>query len=412
MPSFILMREYILRRILLIPLTFVGITFIAFLMTRLVPGGPIERAMAEKLQAKQKFTLQPSSSGPASPEELDNLKRQYGFDRPLWEAYAIWLGVYPGPTSWAVARLNDNQPTLVEVKSSQKSILLSLQPKPEGKWEIRDSQKRLLDDWVIEDAPLPQDPNPARRIIVYQPQLNGIIQGNFGTSTQSDKSVLLIIAEKIPLSAWFGFWGMTLAYLIAVPLGIYKAKHHNQWSDTFSSSLLFFGFAIPGFILALASLYLLCFQIPLFPHSGFNWDEPIRSTILPLVCQTVGAFASMTLFMKNSLMDQLQSDYMRTAKAKGVSETRRLYVHALRNSLIPLAANFGQNIGFFLTGSFLIEYTFDIDGIGLLSYDALVQRDFPVFLGLLTLSSLVLLIGNILSDLCVAAVDPRIRFEK
>jgi microcin C transport system permease protein len=103
---------------------------------------------------------------------------------------------------------------------------------------------------------------------------------------------------------------------------------------------------------------------------------------------------------------------MRTAKAKGVSSRRGLYVHALRNSIIPLAASFGQNLGFFLTGSFLIEYTFDIDGIGLLSYDALVHRDFPVFLGLLTLSSLVLLIGNILSDLCLAAVDPRIRFQK
>lgn len=412
MASMFSMREYILRRILLIPLTFVGITFVAFLMTRLVPGGPIERAMAEKLQAKQKFSLQPTSSGPASPEELDALKRQYGFDRPLWQAYAIWLGVYRGPSLWAIARLTENQSTSIEVKSNQQNLLLSLQQDAEGKWQVRDAKKQTLDDWVIEEAPLVHDPNPARRVVIYRPQFNGILQGNFGTSTLSDKSVFSIIAEKIPLSAWFGFWGMTLAYLIAVPLGIHKARHHGQWSDTFSSSLLFFGFAIPGFVLALGSMYLLCFKFPLFPHSGFNWNEPIRSTILPLACQTMGAFAAMTLFMKNSLLDQLQSDYMRTAKAKGVSENRRIYIHALRNSLIPLAANFGQNIGFFLTGSFLIEYTFDIDGIGLLSYDALVQRDFPVFLGLLTLSSLVLLIGNILSDLCVAAVDPRIRFEK
>ena len=126
----------------------------------------------------------------------------------------------------------------------------------------------------------------------------------------------------------------------------------------------------------------------------------------------VGAFTALTLFTRNGLLDNLAADYVRTAKAKGLSHGRIVFVHALRNSLIPLAATFGGNLGFFLTGSFLIEVTFNIPGLGLLGYDSLVHRNYPVFLGLLTLSSLAMLIGNIVSDLCVAAVDPRIRFDK
>jgi microcin C transport system permease protein len=127
---------------------------------------------------------------------------------------------------------------------------------------------------------------------------------------------------------------------------------------------------------------------------------------------SVGSFTLMTLFVKNSLLDNLSSDHVRTARAKGLGRWRVLILHGLRNSLIPLAANFGHIIGFFLTGSFLIEVTFDIPGMGLVSYDALLQRNFPVFLGILTLSSLLMLVGNILSDLCLAVADPRIRFDK
>ena len=274
------------------------------------------------------------------------------------------------------------------------------------------SKAHAVTDWEIETAPLPFDPNPATRVVVYSPKFYGILQGNLGTSAESDRSVASLITEKIPLSAWFGFWSILIAYLVAVPLGVYKALNHGSWGDSATSALVFWGFSIPGFILALGSMYLVCFHLNWLPHSGFNWNEPIRHTLLPLACESAGAFATMTLFMKNSLLDNLNADYIRTAKAKGASKHRIVYIHALRNSLIPLAANFGSNLSFFLTGAFLIEYTFDIDGLGLLGYDSLVHRDFPVFLGLLTLSSLTLLIGNIISDLCVAAVDPRIRFNK
>jgi microcin C transport system permease protein len=410
------MRDYVLRRLLLIPLTFIGISLVAFLMTRLVPGGPIERAMAEKIQAQQKMAgrVGLSASGPASPEELDNLRRQYGFDRPALEAYGIWLGILRGQNNWATSRLDANGRGEVEVISSTLPATqkISIQKNSKGELKLSTQEQGDLDQWKIAEAPLPNDTDKNLRVIVFQPQFNGILQGNFGYSTESDKPVIDLILQKLPLSMWFGFWGMIIAYFIAVPLGISKAMRNGSVFDSASSVVIFFGFAIPGFVLALSGLYLFCFHFTLLPHSGFNWSEPIKSTILPLACESAGAFAAMTMFMKNSLLDNLSADYMRTAKAKGVTSRRALYVHALRNSIIPLAASFGQNLGFFLTGSFLIEYTFDIDGIGLLSYDALVHRDFPVFLGLLTISSIVLLIGNILSDLCVAAVDPRIRFQK
>ena len=410
------MRDYVLRRLLLIPLTFIGISLVAFLMTRLVPGGPIERAMAEKIQAQQKMAgrVGLSASGPASPEELDNLRRQYGFDRPALEAYGIWLGILRGQNNWATSRLDANGRGEVEVISSTLPATqkINIQKNQKGELKLSTQEQVDLSQWKVAEAPLPNDTDKNLRVIVFQSQFHGILQGNFGYSTESDKPVIDLILQKLPLSMWFGFWGMIIAYFIAVPLGISKAMRNGSLFDSASSVLIFFGFAIPGFVLALSGLYLFCFHFTLLPHSGFNWSEPIKSTILPLACESAGAFAAMTMFMKNSLLDNLSADYMRTAKAKGVSSRRALYVHALRNSIIPLAASFGQNLGFFLTGSFLIEYTFDIDGIGLLSYDALVHRDFPVFLGLLTISSIVLLIGNILSDLCVAAVDPRIRFQK
>ncbi len=412
------MRDYILRRMMLVPLTFLGITLVAFLLTRFVPGGPIERALAEKLQASQKHVSLTglSATGPASPEELDNLKRQYGFDRPLLEAYGIWLGVLPGPASWGIARLNPAGETQIEISNPDSdtpaTVKLTVSSTAENKLIIKFPNGTAASDWKVEPAPLPLDPNPAPRVVVYAPKFSGILQGNLGTSAESDRSVASLLWEKIPISAWFGFWSILIAYLVAVPLGVYKGLNNGSIGDGITSALVFFGFAIPGFILALGSMYLICFHLNWLPHSGFNWDEPIRHTILPLACESAGAFATMTLFMKNSLLDNLNADYIRTARAKGVSANRVVYVHALRNSIIPLAASFGNNLSFFLTGAFLIEYTFDIDGLGLLGYDSLVHRDFPVFLGLLTISSLTLLIGNIISDLCLAAADPRIRFNK
>jgi microcin C transport system permease protein len=414
------MHNYVLRRLLLLPLTFIGITFVAFCFTRFVPGGPIEQAMAERQQADQKRgSGKARPTGPASPEELDNLKRRYGFDRPLVEAYAIWLGVWPGPAHQATARLDAQGIAELEVADEAKpGTTVKLKVTSAGQaFTVHNLDGSLRPGWRAEAAPLPDDPEKAVRIVVYYPSLSGVLQLNLGTSTESDKPVWDEIKARLPLSLWFGFWTMTIAYGISLPLGVLKALKRDSWFDTLSSQGLFILYSVPGYILAVALLQVLCFQLGWFPTKGFAWDSltwggRFHHTVLPLACMSIGSFTALTLFTRNGLLENLGADYVRTARAKGLGFRRIVYVHALRNSLIPIAATFGHNLGFFLTGAFLIEVTFNIPGMGLLGFDALSHRNFPVFLGLLTLSSLAMLLGNIVSDLCVAAADPRIRFDK
>ena len=408
------MRDYVLRRLLLVPLTFVGITFVAFCFTRFVPGGPIEQALAERQQADRKRSSAARPSGPASPEELDNLKRRYGFDRNLIEAYAIWLGVFPGPADWVTVRLDKDGKAEAEVSDDlnpRRSFKLNVSLTGKA-LSLKTSDGKTREHWHAEAAPLPDDPDKAMRVLIYRKAYAGLLEGELGDSTISDKPVWDEIKSRLPISAWFGGWSLLLAYAISIPLGVAKALKRDGWFDRGSSQVLFILYSVPGFLLAVAGLQLLCHQLHWFPTKGFDWSRPFYHTALPLACEMIGAFTALTLFTRNGLLDNLAADYVRTAKAKGLSNRRIVFVHALRNSLIPLAATFGGNLGFFLTGSFLIEVTFNIPGLGLLGYDSLVQRNFPVFLGLLTLSSLAMLLGNIVSDLCVAAVDPRIRFDK
>ena len=408
------MRDYVLRRLLLVPLTFVGITFVAFCFTRFVPGGPIEQALAERQQADRKRSSAARPTGPASPEELDNLRRRYGFDRPLLEAYAIWLGVRPGQADWVPGRLDKDGKAEADVADDLRpgqTIKLSVSTEG-GKFALKAPDGSTRGGWHAEPAPLPDDPEKATRVLVYRRAYAGLLQAELGDSTTSDKPVWDEIKARLPISAWFGGWSLLLAYAVSIPLGVAKALKRDGWFDRGSTQALFILYSVPGFVLAVAGLNLLCHQLHWFPSKGFDWSHPFHSTALPLACEMVGAFTALTLFTRNGLLDNLTADYVRTAKAKGLSNGRIVLVHVLRNSLIPVAATFGGNLGFFLTGSFLIEFTFNIPGLGLLGYDALVHRDFPVFLGLLTLSSLAMLLGNIVSDLCVAAVDPRIRFDK
>ena len=193
--------------------------------------------------------------------------------------------------------------------------------------------------------------------------------------------------------------------------------------DNVTSILIFVGYAIPGY--ALGSLLLLYFSVRLewFPMGGFvslAFEEKdaigktmdlINHSVLPLICYLIGSFALVTLLLKNHLMDNLASDYIRTAIAKGVSFRQAVTRHAMRNSMIPIATTFGQNIVLLVSGSFLIETIFDIDGFGLLGLTAILDRDYPVVMGVVLLASFLLLIGNIISDVLVALVDPRIRFQ-
>ena len=281
----------------------------------------------------------------------------------------------------------------------------------------------LLGNWKIRMKESDRGkPNLIPIAELFMTRYAGVLQGNFGLSTRYGEPVLSVITERLPVSTYFGLLTFLITYMICIPLGVFKAVRHNTLSDDISSILIFVGYSVPGY--ALGSLLLLFFSVKLdwFPmrgltSSGFSelspWEQIkdlVIHTFQPLCCYLIGGFAFVTMLMKNHLMDNLASDYVRTAMAKGVSFGIAVRKHALRNSLVPLATNVGHQVTLFVTGSFLIETIFDIDGFGLLGFNSVIDRDYPVVMGILTLSASLMLLGNVLSDALVALVDPRVRF--
>lgn len=340
------MRDYFIRRLLLIPPTLLGITIIVFAITRLVPGGPLERAIMEVQQLNISGGAGSRTAGQdmaLSESQLDQLREYYGFDKPILVSYGEWLGK--------------------------------------------------------------------------------VVTGDLGMSYRYNEPVWDVIQQRFPVSLYYGLVTLVITYLICIPLGVLKAIKHRTVVDNVTSIFIFIGYAIPGY--ALGSLLLLYFSVRLewFPMGGFTsirfdnlspWDKVkdlVNHSVLPLTCYLVGSFAMVTLLLKNHLMENLAADYIRTAIAKGVSFRQAVVRHAMRNSLIPIATTFGQNIVLLVSGSFLIETIFDINGFGLLGLTAILDRDYPVVMGVVLLASVLLLIGNILSDILVALVDPRIRFN-
>ena len=337
------MRDYFLRRLLLIPPTLIGITIVVFMITRLVPGGPLERAIMESQMASGGGGSQVGRDMALSQDQLNRLKEYYGFDKPLVASYFDWLGK--------------------------------------------------------------------------------VVKGDLGSSYRYNQPVTQVISSRFPVSLYYGLVTLVITYLVCIPLGVLKAIRHRTMVDNVSSILIFTGYAIPGY--ALGSLLLLFFSVQMewFPMGGFvsmqfaekdflgKVADLLRHSALPLMCYLVGSFALVTLLLKNHLMDNLAADYIRTAISKGVSFRKSVTRHAMRNSLIPIATTFGQNITLLVSGSFLIETIFDIDGFGLLGLTSILDRDYPVVMGVVLLASLLLLIGNIISDVLVALVDPRIRFS-
>lgn len=339
------MRDYFIRRFLLIPPTLLGITLIVFLITRVVPGGPLERAIMESQQAEQ-ASSRASSGGQGmalSEEQLNQLKAYYGFDKPAIVSYGLWLGK--------------------------------------------------------------------------------VVRGDLGNSYRYNEPVWDIIKSRFPVSLFYGLITLFITYAISIPLGILKAIKHRTLVDNVTSIFIFMGYAVPGYVLGALLLLFFAARLEWFPMGGFIsyefpdlslWGKIVdlaRHATLPLICYLVGSFAVTTLLMKNHLMDNLAADYIRTAIAKGVSFRSAVLKHALRNSLIPIATTFGQNITLLVSGSFLIETIFDINGFGLLGLTSIFDRDYPVVMGIIFLASLLLLLGNILSDALVALIDPRIRFK-
>ena len=345
------MTAYFIRRFLLIIPTFIGITLAVFVVMQFVPGGPVERQimryqMAAMTQGGGGGVSMSGRGSNALPEEqIEEIRRYYGFDKPIHVRYGKWL--------WNVLHMD------------------------------------------------------------------------LGTSYIYQDPVWDVIKSRFPISIFLGLTGFILSYIVCIPLGVVKAVRHGSRFDFFSSVLVFLGYAVPGW--ALGTAFLVLFGggsfWNVFPLGGFrpdNWEYlsvwgkitgQLYHMALPVFCYMVGAFATETILTKNSLMENLGQDYVRTAFAKGLSERRVIFVHALRNSLIPLVTGLGNAISLILAGSFLIERVFNIDGMGYLGYTAILQRDYPVALGILVISSLLMLVGNILSDIIYALVDPRIRFQ-
>ncbi|CAH1234406.1 ABC transporter permease subunit [Vibrio harveyi] len=339
------MVAYLLKRFALVVPTFLGITILIFAITRFVPGGPVERMLAN---------MQPQGDGVSvsavvgqnsalSEEQLADLNKFYGLDKPVTEAYVDWL---------------------------------------------------------------------------YR-----LVQFDLGESTRYYEPVTEMIFERLPVSAMYGGITFFISYFISIPLGYYKALKHGSVFDSVSSIMIFVGYALPGYVVGVLLITLFSYHLEWFPMGGFVDDDfddfttlseqvtdILWHAVLPLICYLIGDFATLTMTMKNNLMENLSSDYIRTAIAKGLPFRQAIRKHALRNSLIPIASHFGNSLLFFMTGSFLIEVIFDINGIGLLGYESIVERDYPVVMGIVAINALVLLFGNILSDVCVALVDPRVKF--
>lgn len=266
------------------------------------------------------------------------------------------------------------------------------------------------------------DKPPAER---FWMMLQQFAQFDLGQSFFYPKDVWSLIQEKLPVSISLGLWTFFLSYLVSVPLGIAKAVRAGTRFDTLTSLLVLVGYAIPGFVLGVALLVIFGGQLQWFPLRGLtssNWEQLswgakvvdyLWHIALPVTASVLGSFAVITMLTKNAFLEEIRKQYVLTARAKGLSENRVLWRHVMRNALIPLVTGFpAAFIGAFFTGSLLIETLFSLDGLGLLSYEAVIRRDYPVVLGTLYLFTLIGLVTKLISDLCYLWVDPRVKFDK
>lgn len=345
------MTSYFIRRFLLIIPTFIGITLITFVILQVVPGGPLEM-------------------------ELMKLR---GMGAPGGEVGAQGTGS-PGS-------INIPESALEEMKR-----------------------------FYGFDLPIHER---------YFRWMGNLLTLDLGRSYVYAEPVWDVITQRFPVSIYFGLIGFILTYLVCIPLGVIKAVKNGSPFDFTTSVIVFAGYAMPGF--AFGAITLVLFGggsfWDVFPLGGFRSDDfeyltfwgkisdQLHHTILPVTAYLTGSFATLTILTKNSVIENLSQDYVKTAFAKGISEKKVIFKHALRNSLIPIATGLGHFLSLILAGSFLIEKVFNIDGMGLLGFNSIIQRDYPTVMGILVISSFLMLIGNIISDMLYAIIDPRIRFK-
>ena len=364
------MAAYIIRRILFMIPTLLGILLVSFIVVQFAPGGPVERVIAQISGSDTGATSRISGSqggdfgsraqaGPGGemsskyrgaqgldPEFIKNLEKQFGFDKPAYQRFGLML--------WNFTTFD------------------------------------------------------------------------FGKSFFRDTSVLQLIKEKLPVSMSLGIWMTLLTYLISIPLGIRKAVADGSRFDVWTSSLIIVGYAIPGFLFAILLIILFAGGSfwDFFPLRGLtsdNWAalpwyakilDYFWHLVLPIVSMALAAFATMTLLTKNSFLDEIRKQYVLTARAKGCTSRQVLYGHIFRNAMLIVIAGFpGAFVHAFFTGALLIETIFSLDGLGLLGFESVLNRDYPVVFATLYIFSLVGLLVNLIADLTYTWVDPRIDFE-
>jgi microcin C transport system permease protein len=366
------MIAYILRRLLLIIPTMLGIMLVTFVIVQFAPGGPVERLIAQLTGTDPGATTMFSGGGgdfagkrgqgnipgdvgaPSKyrgaqgldPEFIKSLEKQFGFDKPAYERFFL-----------------------------------------------------MIKNYFLFD---------------------------FGESYFRDTSVLSLIKEKMPVSISLGIWMTLLTYLISIPLGIRKAVSDGSRFDVWTSTAIVIAYALPGFLVAVFLIVLLAGGsfLQIFPLRGLVsdnwWDLPwylkiadyFWHLVLPMIAMALSAFATTAFLTKNSFLEEIRKQYVMTARAKGLAERKVLYGHVFRNAMLIVIAGFpGAFIGAFFAGSLLIETIFSLDGLGLLGFESIVNRDYPVVFATVYIFSLMGLLINLLSDLTYTWVDPRIDFE-
>ncbi|MBS3805640.1 MAG: microcin C ABC transporter permease YejB [Oleiphilaceae bacterium] len=354
------MGGYILRRLMLIIPTLIGIMLLNFIIVQAAPGGPIEQMIAE-MEGHGSGALSRASGGGAGdeasrgdsrgergipPEMLEELEKLYGFDKPPHERFFKMLG-----------------------------------------------------DYATFD---------------------------FGESFYRDRTVIELILDKMPVSISLGLWSTLIIYLVSIPLGVRKAVTDGSRFDVWSSSVIVVGYAVPGFLFAILLIVLFAggsyfnwFPLRGLTSPGFDqmtWYQQIGDYFwhltLPVLANVIGGFATLTLLTKNSFLDEIGKQYVVTARAKGLEERRVLYGHVFRNAMLIVIASLpGVLVALFFTGSLLIEVIFSLDGLGLLGFEAALNRDYPVVFGTLYIFTLMGLVLKLISDITYVLVDPRIDFE-
>lgn len=358
------MKKYILKRLALIPLTLLGIMLVNFLFVQLAPGGPVEQIMM-KLE---------------------------------------------GNDATATARISGGSAGAME-RVAQNS-------KYQGAQGVRDDLVKELEKQFGFDQPMH---------IRFFKMMKGYLVFDFGKSFYRDKSVIGLIGEKMPVSISIGLWSTLIIYLISIPLGIRKAVKDGSKFDIITSFCIIIGYAIPSFLFAIFLILLFSGggYFPLFPLKNLTSDnfdtlsamgkvlDYFWHLVLPITAMVVGGFAGLTMLTKNAFMDEIKKAYVMTAKAKGLTDKQVLYGHVFRNAMLIVVAGFPATlIGLLFTGSVLIEVIFSLDGLGLLGYESVLNRDYPVIFGTLYMFGLLGLVLNLISDLTYALIDPRITFER